>query len=267
MLPFIVFCLSLVYSCTQNCKLYCAYHSPTALCLSSCSCQLTSSSPLASISQYSTWNCSYSIIDACNYSVDFDSCMRSAGCAYLPSSDLPSNKIPDSQWHHIKTLKPFSNPGLKASKLVVCSDCKIFEGDDYWACISEYCSNFEVEGFSFQVKGRVGGQAQAQLTVGVSFGNSLCCVDEQGNEGSKGQCVSQCEILDEDDFLNMRKMGTGGNSGFSDGFVHVNSEPTQESGMLTYPTAYLLLASAGLLLYCAIKPSKNTENLNYKLLI
>lgn len=263
MLALIIISLSLASSCTQNCKLYCAFHSPTVSCLSSCSCQLTSSNPLTAISQYSTWNCSYSIIDACNYSTDFDSCMKSANCAYLPSSDLVSNEIPD--FSNIKTLNLSPNPQLKANLLVTCSDCQIFEGDDYWECIAEYCSNFEIEGFYSQIKGRVGDQAQ--LTVGISFGNSFCCVSGQGNERSINQCVSQCEIKNENDFLNMKSAETGQNSKLEERLVQLNSKNTEESGFFTYPSTYLLLAGAGLLVCCAVKPRKNEETLNYKILI
>lgn len=259
MFKFLIFVLSQVSSCKQDCKLYCAEISSTASCLSSCTCLLTSSKAGSYISDYSTWNCSYSIIDACNYSIDFNSCMESANCAYLPSSEFTSSQLPNIDLSYLQSLD--SEILNHKENLVVCDDCKVFDGDDYWLCIAEYCKGVEIEGLYKQIKGDF--NDNIKLTAISVSDKSLCCLMSQDNDLSTDLCVSSCEIASKSDFDNMKKVESPENlNKIQESSLETSKNPEFFIAITVIP----LLIGAGLVLNWA-KKHENSEKLQgyYKL--
>lgn len=189
--------------------------------------------------------------------------MESANCAYLPSSELLSSQIPAPSLSYIQSLstRPDSEYLKYKENLVVCDDCKIFEGDDYWECIAEYCKGMKIEGLCKQIQGNL--NEDIKLTATSVFGKSLCCALNQDDELLSNLCVSDCEITNESEFDNMKKLKISQKLNKSDEF---GLESNKNSELFIIITAFTIIASAGFMLSRAIKNIKTEKSQDYYIL-
>ena len=132
-----------VQSCSTQCQDLCLSRPFSSSCLEACACP-------SALSSYS-WHCAQETTKQCEKSPNFETCMLSSNCK------LSQIKSPGSASENLINVENTQSLG-KLSKsprgqvtdngpveLVTCADCKIFQGDDYWECVAEYCESNSIE--------------------------------------------------------------------------------------------------------------------------
>jgi hypothetical protein len=79
----------------------------------------------------------------------------------------------------------------KSIKQVTCADCKIFQGDDYWECVAEYCESNSIE-FSLcpNCEKQSKSQKSSNFESKISFDCESC---ESSDSDSTKICPAECK--------------------------------------------------------------------------
>ncbi|OMJ70565.1 hypothetical protein SteCoe_31419 [Stentor coeruleus] len=146
----LIFCISSVFACNLFLKRQCEMFSSSSECLSNLNCNTQQQeketqgtqlfvNPINLVEDYFTWNCSWAIINGCEWAEDFNHCMEEHDCTLTLSVANIISLIEPYKWSLIKSssLELYSASSYQQKQLIVCSNCSIMIGDDYWECISE----------------------------------------------------------------------------------------------------------------------------------
>lgn len=229
----LLFCISSVFACNLLLKRQCEMFSLSSVCLADLNCiaqqqekkiqrsQLLGN-PINLSEDYFTWNCSWAIINGCEWAVDFNHCMNEHDCALTISVANIISSVEPYKWSLIKSssLELYSASSSQQERLVVCSNCSKMIGDDYWECISEYCKikdSVRYKGLSNLVNQSNKNPAQIVILSLKSKGMSsqTCYVDCLTSYFEIDECLSICDENEElsqgmeESFNNMKTLMIG----------------------------------------------------------